>query len=455
MFTLSVALMVILATGCGPAAMPAPTPTPVPTIAQPTITPKPPEPTATPMPVTVKVWTFLNPDGDSPREKALKKIIEDFEAANPTITIAVETIPYKELVTQFAAAASAGTAPDICWFENIDVELIEQGVLADMSHLFEADKDDFFPAMYEAASFGYPGKIYGMVIWPAGANVIFYRKDLFREAGIEVPLKTWDDFIEAGKKLTVDKDKDGKIDQWGWGMSLGVEATGENPFQVALMELQGTIFDIEKRKALYANENGVKAMTLMTDFITKHKITPKECLTWNVEDKYEQFAAGRFAMINGYGPRFKKVQRMASGWDPNELGVMRWPSFTGEKPGYSFVGGWKVLMWAGSPHPEEAGKFVQYLFSKEAAEVWMKIGGQLPARVSLLEDPYFDEPGNEYLKDLLDALKDPAFVWIWPGLNMAGYQVDIHTAAQQIVLEGRDVMEALKEAEEAFNARQK
>jgi multiple sugar transport system substrate-binding protein len=37
--------------------------------------------------VTIRVWTFLNPNGQTGREKALKQIITGFEAANPEIKV--------------------------------------------------------------------------------------------------------------------------------------------------------------------------------------------------------------------------------------------------------------------------------------------------------------------------------------------------------------------------------
>ena len=405
--------------------------------------------------VTVRVWTFLKPAGTTGREKALKQIITDFETANPGIRIQVEPIPYQELARQFAAAVSAGNGPDLIWLEAVDSEMIQQGAVADMAKLFEAEKADFLPDLYKAAGYGEDGKVYGMVLWPSPTNVIFYRKDLFKAAGIALPLKTWDDFVTAAQKLTIDKDKDGKPEVWGFGFSLGSKATGENPFQIALYELQGALFDTKNRKARYADANGVKAMTLMTDFVTKHKVTPKEVTNWTVEEKYEQFSGGRFAMINGYGPRFTAVKGKASGWDPEEMGIMRWPSFRGDKPGVSFLGGWQVVMWSGSKQKAEAGKFVQALFSKSGGEHWVKTGGQLPVRRSLLKDPFFDDKKNAFLKDQIRAMDSPASVFIWPGLNLAGYQEDIHVAAQKIILQGADVLTTLKEAEEAFNKRQR
>ena len=406
-------------------------------------------------PVAVRVWTFLNPAGTTDREKALKQIITDFEAANPTIKIQVEPIPYQELPRQFAAAASAKNAPDLVWSEVLDSELIKQGMIADMAKLFEAEKSDFFPDLYNAAGYGETGKVYGMVLWPSPRNLIFYRKDLVKEAKITVPIKKWDDFITAAQKLTIDRDKDGRPDVWGFGLALGSNITGINPFQTVLYELQGDLFDVKNRKARYANPNGVNAMTLVTDFVTKYKVTPKEVLSWNEEDKYEQFAAGRIAMIPAYPPRFTSVQAKASGWRPEDLGIMRYPSFKGDKPGISFLGGWQVAMWNGSQHKSEASKFVQALFSKSGTDRWVKIGKQLPARVSALKDPFFDDPKNAFLKEQLNGMESPAPVYIWPGLNLTNSQEDYSVAVQRIILQGADVMSALKEAEEAFNKRQR
>ncbi|MBI9098755.1 MAG: extracellular solute-binding protein, partial [Spirochaetaceae bacterium] len=45
--------------------------------------------------------------------------------------------------------------------------------------------------------------------------VLFYRKSIIDAAGVNIEdLKSWDEFIEVGKKLTIDKDGDGQIDQY-------------------------------------------------------------------------------------------------------------------------------------------------------------------------------------------------------------------------------------------------
>src|SRR4051812_21040834 len=57
---------------------------------------------------TIRMWTFLNPAGTSPREVALADIIAQFERANPDIKIAVEPQVWDQMSPKFLAAARAG-----------------------------------------------------------------------------------------------------------------------------------------------------------------------------------------------------------------------------------------------------------------------------------------------------------------------------------------------------------
>lgn len=77
---------------------------------------------------------------------------------------------------------------------------------------FEAGKDVVDFAMGNATS--ETGKLVAFPVDIAPA-VLFYRKSITDAAGVDMTqLKTWDQFIEAGKKLTMDKDGDGELDQY-------------------------------------------------------------------------------------------------------------------------------------------------------------------------------------------------------------------------------------------------
>ena len=51
--------------------------------------------------------------------------------------------------------------------------------------------------------------------------ILYYNKDLFDKAGVAYPTNdwTWNDMLAAAKKLTLDTNKDGKIDQWGFAVN--------------------------------------------------------------------------------------------------------------------------------------------------------------------------------------------------------------------------------------------
>ncbi|NOY08518.1 MAG: extracellular solute-binding protein [Spirochaetes bacterium] len=58
------------------------------------------------------------------------------------------------------------------------------------------------------------GKIIAIPVDIAPA-VMFYRKSLADKAGVDLSgVKSWDEYIKTGRKLTVDKNGDGKIDQY-------------------------------------------------------------------------------------------------------------------------------------------------------------------------------------------------------------------------------------------------
>src|SRR5262249_18403262 len=59
-------------------------------------------------------------------------------------------------------------------------------------------KDDFLEAFARGGE--YQGKLYGFPIL-SSARVFLYNRDLFAKAGLTAPPATWDQFVEAAKKI--------------------------------------------------------------------------------------------------------------------------------------------------------------------------------------------------------------------------------------------------------------
>lgn len=53
--------------------------------------------------------------------------------------------------------------------------------------------------------------------WNIQVLYVYYRPSIFEAAGVEVP-KTYEEFLTAIEKCTMDTDGDGKTDVYGFGM---------------------------------------------------------------------------------------------------------------------------------------------------------------------------------------------------------------------------------------------
>lgn len=399
----------------------------------------------------VTMWTFLDPNRTTPREIALKQMIEDFEAANPDITITVEPQDFAQMPPRFFLGHRTGSNPDIVWIDAKNVGGLQQsGAGADLEELVvnewsEEDKADFFVrAGWEAAR--HDGMLVGLPLFH-GASVIYYRKDLLEEAGIDpASLTTWDALLEAAKTLTSDNDGDGVVDVWGFGMPLAPLKTESTPALIGMLSGDEPAFD--GCKANWATDAGERALQYTVDLIDVHGVTPRDAVVYDVDDITEQFTAGRYAMAITSNLRYSIIARNAE-FGAENIGLLSWPSWTGEHTGPMPVSGWWVAAWNRSPHLEEAGKFIDHMLSPEGVRLWMTVGGQVPTRRSLLDDPFLDKPENAWVSTMIDAWS--ANSWMEPTqCNTRTLQGALNEAAARVLFTGISARDALVEAQNKF-----
>ena len=138
---------------------------------------------------TVRVWTFLGADGQSPREVVLRDIVQRFTKDHPEVNIVIEPQPFQELEVKFVAASAQNRAPDVIWMRDTFLDLVQQrGALADLDgQLSDGFKSevlpDLFPVFAEKSVFD--GKRTSLPLWPSPAQAIFYRKDALAELGLD------------------------------------------------------------------------------------------------------------------------------------------------------------------------------------------------------------------------------------------------------------------------------
>ncbi len=145
---------------------------------------------------TIRWWS---PQASPAQVAAYEFQIAQFQALHPDITVVFETTSDEGYAPQLAAAFSSGEVPDIVThLPSFAVQsYYANGLVEPFNDVIEAiGADDYFPGandVFQAAD----GNYCGTGIGNSAANMMWLRKDLMQQAGIESAPTTWDEMRTA------------------------------------------------------------------------------------------------------------------------------------------------------------------------------------------------------------------------------------------------------------------
>jgi raffinose/stachyose/melibiose transport system substrate-binding protein len=150
--------------------------------------------------ITLKFMSQWPQGGSLMQYNATNKIIQEFEEANPNITINTEVMETNQYKSKLKVLAASNDLPDVgfTWAAGFMEPYVKGNEFAPLNDLLEGDlKDKFVAGTTEAYSFD--GKTYAL---PVELNIvpIFYNKAIFKKYNLEVP-KTYEDFKNIIKTL--------------------------------------------------------------------------------------------------------------------------------------------------------------------------------------------------------------------------------------------------------------
>lgn len=212
-----------------------------------------------------------------------QKIADAFHAANPSITVKVQTVNWNDFDTKIQTMVQNRQYPDITegdYFSNY----AQEGLLYKASDVL-SDPGNLMPAFTHLGS--YQGVQYGMP-FTTSSRAMFYNKKLFAQAHIAGPPQTWAELKEdAGKIAAL-----GKI---GYGMPLGPE---EAQAETLLWFLgNGGGYQKDGKWVINSPQN-VETLKFMTSLVKAGDTEPNPG-TKNRAVILEQFAQGQVGMLNG------------------------------------------------------------------------------------------------------------------------------------------------------------
>ena len=210
------------------------------------------------------------------------------------------------------------------------------------------------------------GEYYG-VPTAVRSLALFYNKKLFQEAGLDPakPPGTLDEFVAAAEK-TVKRDGAGNILSAGITMDM---AGQDHQWwrEVLIRQFGGEPYTDDDRKVTYDGEAGLKALEFYVDLQRKQKVGQVGFM----DEAQAAFRAGRAAMtIDG-------TFRLGSfgGIKGFEWGVTELPANAeGKRSNYASYWVNAITTKAQGEKLDAAKKFLAYVTSPEAMEIWLEDG---------------------------------------------------------------------------------
>ena len=319
--------------------------------------------------VEIEYWQYTY----KARVEAIDKLIANFEKANPDITVKHTSFPYADYRKKVSIAISSGDGPDLVqlyygWLNDYrDGGLIQPLPKDTFPH--DEIESNFFKMV---SSMKVDGDYWGL---PTAVRslALFYNNDLFSEVGLSGPPETLDQMVEYAKKLT-------KTDSAGNYIQVGfaVDTDGQDHHfwrEVLIRHFGGQPYSNDGQKVTYNTDAGAEALKYLTDFEKTHKTGSNGFMNRG----QDAFAAGKAGMVLDGSFRISKFNKT----DGLNFSISELPGHNGTR--YNFSSFWANALStkAKGEKKEAAAKFLKYLTSEEAMQVWLDTVGELPAKPSV------------------------------------------------------------------------
>jgi multiple sugar transport system substrate-binding protein len=344
---------------------------------------------------TITYWASNQGSTIGQDDQVLGKAIAAFKQQTG-INVKLKVIAWPDLFNEITLATTSGTGPDVLNIGNTwSPSLQATGAFLPFSGSNLAaigGQGKFLPSSWSAT--GAPGKVPTSVPLYGLSYGLFYNKQLFAQAGISSPPKTWSQFIADATKLTKPPNQ--------WGVSLEGSSITENAHWAFILARQngGELFDSGGRPT-FDSPGVVKGVQDYINLVGANKVAnPSNAQYSNGTQALAQFAQGHTGMImwqnNG------AINLKADGMKASAYGVAHVPVADGSSdPIMTHVAGINISIFKNSAHRDAALKFVNFLTSTPEQISLNEAYGSLPVVGQARSAPAFNTPALKTFDSIL------------------------------------------------------
>lgn len=359
--------------------------------------------------------------------------------------IAIEYIQVPEYQSKLDSAFVAGNEPDLFMCRGRDMQryvLADQllRVTPEIMTKEELEKIIDF-TIGNSGYLGEGGEYYGVPYTVLmGHNGYMVNLDLFEQTGLAKP-NTWEEFLQAGKKMTIRRGK--IITQAGmgrtkWATHLTIHSL--------IWQLGGEFYDRQTKHFDYTTPEAEQAL----DFWLKSYL---ECNGPSFADDYGGYLEGRLGMLivqawaNSYTKLFNPEIRFDY-WRVPPIGVKGLPGYI------ATIGGTGLGASKRTRYPEACRKLQKSVIEDpRVLAIQSKWSGNFPVNSSLWDLPIYQEGGRmEMISWVVKTIMTPGLVregGVWPKETMI--QAEVVTQFDKLLSGDTTVKEALTQIEKIAN----
>ncbi|BCW45440.1 extracellular solute-binding protein [Arthrobacter sp. StoSoilB5] len=323
---------------------------------------------------TLKFWDM--PWGPSGYAEEAEKLAKSFQGAGNVKDVGYQQVLWNGFNETYSSAIASKTGPAVSTgggFQSF--QYAAQGAVEYADKLIESFKsnglyDDFLPHVVDAMK---TPEGYVAVPWAVDIQTLWYRKSILDAVGVAAPT-TWDEFLEAGKKIAAKG-------FYAWGISGGSGNFGPMAILSLMINNGGGLFNEGGELDIVTDRNAETA-----DFVieaVKGGLTDPGAVSLKDDDLVTQWTNKKIGM----GFYYLGLDDQLADKDIVVMDPLKGPH--GDTGTIQYVN--NIMMYKNTPSQEASEAFITH-YLKNMKVLWeKKLVTQLPALKSIAEAPFFTE----------------------------------------------------------------
>jgi multiple sugar transport system substrate-binding protein len=216
---------------------------------------------------TITFWNgFTGPD-----RPALEALVKKFNDTHKNIRIDMTIMPWDVFYEKLLPSWAARKGPDLIGYDSAHIpEYADKGVLARLDDVYKQGlpKNKLVASAVNAGK--WQGHYYGVPM-NFTTLLLYWNKSMFKKAGIKGPPKNWAEWQRDAVKLTIDRNKDGKPEQYGYAIA---DHATIPMWPILIWENGGDIVSPSGKKPLLSSPATIKAVDQWAKLVINKHISP-------------------------------------------------------------------------------------------------------------------------------------------------------------------------------------